>query len=211
MWNSATPSVASINGAGLATGLAVGASLIRATQGTISGTTTLVVTSMPPPPPPPQNFYTLFSSTAVPSVLNVSAGTALELGMKFTADRNGYIAGVRFYKGTSNTGAHISSLWSSTGQLLAQAMFANETASGWQEADFSSPVAIVANTVYVVSYHSSGYYSYTPGMFNLPVDNPPLHALAGSSGNGVYAYGARSTFPTTSVVGANLWVDVIFQ
>ena len=40
--------------------------------------------------------------------------------------------------------------------------FAGETASGWQELDFSSPVAVTAGTTYVASYFSStGYPAYT--------------------------------------------------
>ena len=53
-----------------------------------------------------------------------------------------------------NTGTHVGRLWSSAGQLLAQATFTNETASGWQQVSFATPVAIKANTVYVVSYHA---------------------------------------------------------
>jgi len=158
-----------------------------------------------------QNSVTLFSSTATPVVVNFNAGAPLELGMNFTADVNGYVSGVRFYKGAMNLGVHVGSLWTSTGQLLAQATFANETASGWQQVTFSTPVAIAADTVYVVSYHSSGYYSYDPGYFNSPVDNPPLYAVSGANGNGVYSYGPSSVFPVTAAAGANFWVDVVFS
>jgi len=44
-WASATPAVASINSAGLATAVAVGSSAISATSGSISGSTTLTVTA----------------------------------------------------------------------------------------------------------------------------------------------------------------------
>ena len=38
--------------------------------------------------------------------------------------------------------------------------FANETASGWQEAKFAKPIAIAANTTYVASYFApNGHYS----------------------------------------------------
>ena len=36
---------------------------------------------------------------------------AVELGVKFRADVNGYITGIRFYKGSTNTGTHVGSLW----------------------------------------------------------------------------------------------------
>ncbi len=45
------------------------------------------------------------------------------------------------------------------------------------------------------------------------MDSPPLHALANgvSGGNGVYAYGATSVFPTQTYNAANYWVDVAFS
>ena len=48
--------------------------------------------------------------------------------MKFQASSSGYITGVRFYKEADDTGAHIGSLWSSTGTLLASGTFSGETA-----------------------------------------------------------------------------------
>ena len=35
----------------------------------------------------------------------------VELGVKFTAEVDGQIAGVRFYKGPRNVGTHTGSLW----------------------------------------------------------------------------------------------------
>jgi hypothetical protein len=132
--------------------------------------------------------------------------------MKFTASSAGHVIGVRFYKGPSNTGTHVGNLWSSSGQLLATATFANETAGGWQEVDFSQPVAISAGTTYVVSYHtSSGFYSGDANYFTSAVSSPPLQAVAnGTSANGVYAYGSSSTFPNQSFNATNYWVDVVF-
>ena len=78
---------------------------------------------------------------------------------------------------------------------------------------FSSPVAIVANTTYVASYHSaSGYFAFTSGYFSSAVSNGPLRALAnGEDGtNGVYKYGT-SGFPTNSYNASNYWVDVVFR
>ena len=76
------------------------------------------------------------------------------------------MTGVRFYKASTNTGTHIGSLWTSSGTLLASATFANETASGWQQVNFSTPVAISANTTYVAAYLApKGHYSDTPSGF----------------------------------------------
>jgi hypothetical protein len=134
----------------------------------------------------------------------------LEFGLKFTADRDGFVNGVRFYKGASNNGTHVASLWSLTGDPLAHATFTAETASGWQQVLFSSPVAISAGTIYVVSYHSDGHVSLDLGYFAPPVTNPPLRAVSWENGNGVYWYGSSSVFPSASGNGANFWVDVVY-
>jgi hypothetical protein len=105
-------------------------------------------------------------------------------------------------------------LWSNTGQKLAQAAFSNETASGWQQVNFATPVAITANTVYVASYHTPvGHYSVNENYFaNKGVDIPPLHALQdGVSGsNGVHVYSSTPAFPTASFASSNYWVDIVF-
>jgi hypothetical protein len=129
----------------------------------------------------------------------VSDPNPVELGVKFRADVSGSITGLRFYKGSSNTGTHIRHLWTANGTLLGQVTFTGETASGWQTATFTSPVAITANTVYVASYHTdAGNYSMNQPYFTTGHYNAPLYALGNSEvagGNGVYQYGA-SGFPT---------------
>ena len=155
---------------------------------------------------------TFWSATAVPAVAAEADTAAVELGVKFRSDVNGTACGVRFYKGSANTGTHVGKLWSSGGTLLAQATFTSETASGWQQVTFSSPVAIMANTVYVASYHApNGRYAANGGYFTTGVDTPPLHALQNgvSGGNGVYLYGAGG-FPTNTLNSNNYWVDVVF-
>ena len=57
--------------------------------------------------------------------------------MKFRSDVDGFVTGIRFYKGSQNTGTHVGSLWTTSGQRLATATFTNETTSGWQEVTFA--------------------------------------------------------------------------
>src|SRR6202008_251537 len=103
---------------------------------------------------------TIFPASATPTTVTDSDNKSVELGVKFSASQAGTISGIRFYKGPQNTGTHTGSLWTSTGQQLATVTFTNETASGWQEATFSSPVSITAGTTYVASYHAPvGKYS----------------------------------------------------
>ena len=156
----------------------------------------------------------LWSLSTTPGPMD-SEAAALELGVKFTADTAGTVSRLRFYKYAQNTGAHVANLWTSTGTLLATVPFTNETASGWQEAIFTTPVAIAANTTYVASYHTmTGFYAATVSGFATAVDNAPLHALATGAvagGNGVYASGATSVFPTQPWNASNYWVDVVFN
>ncbi len=104
----------------------------------------------------------LFSATATPATATANDSGDVELGMKFQADVAGSITGIRFYKGPENIGPHEAHLWTDNGTLLATATFTNETASGWQSVSLSQEVAIQADTTYVVSYHSNGFYSATP-------------------------------------------------
>jgi hypothetical protein len=132
----------------------------------------------------------------------------VNLGLQFRASSSGFVNGVRFYKYSDNTGSHVGSLWSSTGTLLASGTFTGESASGWQELSFSSPVAITAGTTYVVSYHTdAGHYAATSNGLATAVNNGPLTALASG---GVYAYGSTNAFPSNTFNANNYWVDVVY-
>ena len=134
---------------------------------------------------------------------------AQTLGVQFQASSSGYITGVRFYKEADDTGAHTGSLWTSTGTLLAPGRSPTRPPSGWQELDFSTPVAVTAGTTYVASYFTStGYPAYTAQGLASAVTNGPLTALAGG---GVYAYGSSNTFPTSTYNNNNYWVDVVYS
>jgi hypothetical protein len=157
---------------------------------------------------------TLWSNSTVPAQV-AGSDSSVELGVKFTADRNGMITGIRFYKAAGNTGTHVGNLWNSNGQLLASAVFTGESSTGWQQVTFSSPVAITANTTYVASYHTNvGYYGFNGAYFSSSGwDNAPLHApsSAASGGNGVFTYGSGNVFPNHTYNAANYWVDVLFE
>jgi hypothetical protein len=155
--------------------------------------------------------HTLFGFTT-PTVVDANDGSAVELGMKFRAADNGSVTGVRFYKSAANTGTHTGSLWTATGTRLAYVTFTDETASGWQTAVFSTPVSIVANTTYVVSYFAPrGHYAVSSGAFGSTISNPPLTGVAnGTSSNGVFAYSSTGGFPTGSFNATNYWVDVLY-
>lgn len=163
-----------------------------------------------PPQPEPAEGLSLWSSAAEPKLKAESTDTAgVTLGLKFRASESGKVAGVRFYKGPGNNGSHVGNLWSGSGAKLAEVAFLNETDAGWQEARFSSPVTIAANTTYVVSYFApQGRYAVDEFYNWSGVNAPPL-AVTGSDA-GVYGYGSSAQFPTGTWHDSNYWVDVVF-
>ncbi len=159
--------------------------------------------------------------TSTPAIADAGDNASVVLGMKFTTDVFGTVSGMRFYKAATNTGTHVGTLWTSTGQQLASATFTGESASGWQTVSFSPPVVIGPNTTYVVSYIApKGHYSDDVNYFYPPpapngfgvVDSAPLHAVRQTGGNinGVFSYSATNVFPTSADFGDNYWVDAIF-
>jgi hypothetical protein len=137
----------------------------------------------------------------------------VELGVKFNTSVAGTISGVQFYKGSLNTGTHTAELWSRSGTLLATATFTNESGSGWQTVNFSSPVAIAANTTYLVSYHTNAaYIAYTPGLLNGFISAGTLTAYAnGADGaNSVYSYGGSSFPGQYNGQAGSYWVQPLF-
>jgi glucose/arabinose dehydrogenase len=158
---------------------------------------------------------TIWSQATTPAVAASGDTGAVELGVKFRSDVAGTITGLRFYKGAGNGGTHVGNLWSATGTLLASATFSGETASGWQEVTFATPVSISPNTTYVASYFAPvGRYSTDSGYFaGRTVTSGPLRALADGTdgGNGIYRYGAASGFPTGTFNATNYWIDIVFR
>jgi len=157
----------------------------------------------------------IWSSTATPANPSQNDSRAVEVGVKFSSSVAGYITGIRFYKGSGNTGTHVGHLWTSTGTLLASATFTNETTSGWQQVNFNTPVAITAGTTYIASYFAPmGHYADDQNYFaSSGVTNGPLTAPSTSAagGNGVYLYGAGGGFPLDTYRSSNYWVDVLFS
>src|SRR5262245_18644822 len=156
----------------------------------------------------------IWSPSTIPLGADPDTGN-VEIGTKFRSSSAGTISGIRFYKFSNNTGTHIASLWSATGTKLATVTFSGETASGWQQMNFTTPVAINANTTYVASYHATGgHYAVNSQYFaGGGVTNGPLTALADGfdGGNGLYRYGTGSSVPNSTFTSANYWVDAVFN
>ena len=151
-----------------------------------------------------------------PAVAPRATRNAVEVGVKFRADADGRITGLRFYKGVGNTGTHVGHLWTRTGTLLATATFTSETATGWQQVNLS---------------HAGRDHRQHDLRRVLPRAERPLRGQRGllrgrpastrrrctrsgdgvDGGNGVYGYGPSGTFPTGVYRTENYWVDVVFD
>jgi hypothetical protein len=156
----------------------------------------------------------LWGNATTPQEDSYSSGS-YELGEKIRTDVSGTVSALRFYKQSWMNGyTHVGHLWSSNGVLLASATFRGESASGWQQVTLSRPVAIAANTVYIVSFSSGGgYFGISSNYFSLSgVDSGSLHALSNSvaGGDGVYHTG-NGSFPSVSGNGMNFWADLVFN
>ena len=154
----------------------------------------------------------VFGDTAPKNPTTDDASSA-ELGLRFQPNADGFVTGVRFYKGTGNTGTHVGTLWNTDGQKLASVTFGNESASGWQQATFSgSPVAVSAGQTYVVSYTvPNGHYASAPFAFSARgVDAGPLYVDGGYGATPAGVYGNAGQYPTTSYQNTNYYVDVLF-
>jgi hypothetical protein len=154
---------------------------------------------------------TIFAIAAKPAVSAAGDSRSVEVGVRFSPKVNLWATGVRFYKGSGNTGTHTGTLWSASGQPLRRVFFRNETASGWQVAKFTYPMPLKANVQYVISYHAPhGHYAYTYNYFIKSVSNTLFNMpAAGTNGkpNGMFRYGTVA-FPTTgSGHATNYWVD----
>jgi len=152
-------------------------------------------------------------TSAKPRMVDSQDGAAVELGVKFQAEVGGVVNGIRFYKSAANTGVHTGHLWTAAGTLLGTVTFTGESASGWQQMNFASPIPIQANTTYVVSYFApSGHYSDDQYYFGQsPLFQWPLRGLKnGDDGsNGVFNYSA-SGFPAQTWFSDNYWTDLLF-
>ena len=159
-------------------------------------------------PPSGQCPCSIWPDSAQPSIPSANDTSSVNLGVEFTAAENGWITGIRFYKGAGNAGTHVGSLWDASGDLLGQVTFTGESTAGWQQANFSSPIAVTAGTTYVASYLApNGGYAVDVGGLASAVTNAPLTALANG---GVYTYASSSAFPTSTYNSSNYWVDVVF-
>ena len=154
--------------------------------------------------------YSLFSGQTGPSRASWGDSHSVEVGVQFSSSVGGTVTALNYWKAAKGTNATRSGhLWDASGRLLASVSFSNDTASGWQQASLSSPVALAPNAMYVVSYFAPwGGYVSTHNYFASSASNGPLSAP--SSNNGVFCYSSAPCFPTNTYMASNYWADIVF-
>jgi len=148
-------------------------------------------------------------TTQVPQFQNLSDGSAVnyELGAKFTTAVAGHINAIRFWKASRETGSHVGHIWNASGQLLASVTFAGETPSGWQQQYLATPLAVNANSVYVVTVNTGNtYYVSTNYGLATKLVHYDLSSVVGNNG----VFGPPGRFPTSSWSASNYFRDVVF-
>lgn len=149
----------------------------------------------------------------VPETASANDAGSIELGLRFSPESDGFVTGVRFFKGATNRGAHTGSLWDANGSRLASVAFSNETATGWQTAEFLNPVQVSAGMQYTVSYSApSGGYSMTNSYwpYKSRSTSPVIvSAAVGTQTAGVF--GSIGAWPRETYQESNYFVDVVFD
>jgi hypothetical protein len=155
--------------------------------------------------------YSAFGE-AIPTVASADDTDAVEVGLRFTPERDGFIDAVRFYKGPENSGTHTGSLWDAAGARLGSVVFEDETATGWQAASFPEPLPVQAGTTYTVSYTApAGGYAAQPRYW--PYNSAPSSPVSVSNAIGADAagvHGAPGARPELTWNDTNYFVDVVF-
>jgi hypothetical protein len=167
--------------------------------------------------------YTMFDPTdefPATAERNYNNNGSLELGVRFHVTQAGLIKAIRFYKGTSNTGLHVGHLFNAETQaLLGTTTFAGESASGWQQQNFSSPIAVSPGVIYVASvFMQSGMYSASPQGFGAGLDRTPIIGEPDDWQNGGIHNGVYDDTPTPLTVppasgnnANNYWIDLVYS
>ena len=175
------------------------------------------------PASPIQNFFGLKAPPADRQGLQDAGHPSIEVGIRFTPARNGFVTGARFFKSANEPAgtAHFGTLWRySTQEQLASIQFQNEcSGAGWQEQAFTSPAYVQAGIEYVVSVGQVFFCAVANELLTAQtsLNGGDLTTTVGS--NDVFKYQATSTptpiFPSDAAPAGefgspNYYVDVEF-
>lgn len=122
----------------------------------VSSLTSYLIALLPEAPEPTEQ--SIFAVDVVPDDADVFASAGRTFGTRFKATKSGNITAIRFYKDANETGAQIGGIWSDGGDLLASVNFPEGLPSGWQTQTLANPLAISADTFYMVEVSVNSKY-----------------------------------------------------
>jgi hypothetical protein len=136
---------------------------------------------------------------------------AVELGLRFRTDRDGWITGFVFRSFASDPSLLTGHLWSGAGALLAEGS-PQPLPDGEFQVSFATPVPVQTGLTYVVSYYTpTGDYASTEDYFTAEYPIPPFTTVVDAAGgSGVYRYGDDGGFPDQTWHASNYWVAPMF-
>lgn len=162
---------------------------------------------------------------AVPPGFSDEPGVNYTLGFKAASSVPGSIVGLRYYKHPDLDGAaRQGGVWGvgADSGPLGTLTFAGESASGWQEQLFAAPIAVAADTPFIIGvYFPDAYYGFQAGaLAAADITNGPLTVFQsgtlegppGQNGNGLFADGVGALTRPNETFGSTLYfVDFLFQ
>ena len=135
------------------------------------------------------------------------------LGTRFSANKNGYVTKARIYTSANESGIHTVKLWDYATQKVIAGPYdwtVTSGVEGWQEFIFPEPIAITANTDYVIDVSNSTdkYYSTCTGVaaYTAPICNRDLVTYVNS---GLYSTNLNN-MPSRYYGSANYFRDIAF-
>lgn len=168
----------------------------------------------------PPDYQHIFTPSQVPSnnLFNSADGNDYTFGTVFTSSTNGNVHGIKWYFPDDLPNDHVVGLlfsWTGngTGTELARVTFKN-TQSGWNQAEFSSPVAIAANAKYVAAVWTVDRFVTSGSLFgSSAISNGDLSAPQDtvSVHNGKLKSAALGpAYPDNSVNSNGYFADVLY-
>jgi hypothetical protein len=148
--------------------------------------------------------------TANPLVPYAEDGIGLTVGTKFTPSADGKVTAVRLFTSSPAPLDPIDwKLLSADGStVLASGTWpVGQPGGTWIEATLSTPVPVVANTVYVVAAGVLKRYVASVDYFDVPTGSTHLTAPQGA---GRFANTSGFAFPTTLYANSGYFVDVAY-
>lgn len=168
----------------------------------------------------PPAYESLFPASREPTLGKTLASDGVDytLGTVFTATTNGAVHGIKWFFPDSLPNDHVIGLlysWTNdgAGTELARLSFTN-TQSGWNQALFSVPVNITANTKYVAAVWTVDKYTQVTGQFTSSgVTSGSLTApqdqVGTRNGKRIASVGAAA-FPASTNAADGYLADVLF-